>query len=66
MHAGAPPRRGRVLAAQADAAVEDQTDLVGAAEIEVVADQLLEEHAARVGAVSTWVSENSACRIESS
>jgi hypothetical protein len=31
--------------------VEDQADLVGAAEIEVVADQRLEEHAARVRAV---------------
>ena len=50
-HAGAPPRRGRAPAAQAHAAVKDQAGLVGPAEVEVLADQLLKEHAARVGAV---------------
>ena len=45
-HAGAPPRRGGAPAAQADPAVEDQAGLVGPAQVEVVADQLLEEHPA--------------------
>jgi hypothetical protein len=45
-------------------AVEDELDLFGAAEVEIFADHLLEEQAARTGRSSTWVSENSACRIE--
>src|SRR5450755_1084296 len=45
-HTGAPPRGGGAPAAQAHAAVKDEAGLVGPAEVEVVADQLLEEHAA--------------------
>ena len=49
-----------------DAAVEDQPDLVGAADVEVVADDVFEEDPAGHGASSIWVRENSACRIEMS
>jgi hypothetical protein len=44
--ARAPPRRRWALAAYAYLAVEDQAGLVRPAEVEVLADQLLEEHAA--------------------
>ena len=49
-----------------DAALEDQLHLIGPAEVEVLADDFLEEDAARCGRSSTWVSENSACRIDTS
>src|SRR5579859_6688218 len=42
---------GGVLAAQADLTVEDDVDLVRAADVDVVADQLLEEDPARDGPV---------------
>jgi len=45
-HPGAPPRRGRAPATQTHAAVKDQADLVGPAEVKVLADQLLKEHPA--------------------
>jgi hypothetical protein len=49
-----------------DAPVEDQADLVGAADVEVVVQRLLEEDRPDTGRSSIWVSENSACRIDSS
>ena len=45
--AGAEPARGRVLATADDLAAEDQRHLVWAADVEVVADDLLEEDPAR-------------------
>ena len=41
---GAEPARGRRRLAADDAPVEDQRDPVGAADVEVLADDLLEEH----------------------
>ena len=49
-----------------DAPVEDQPDLIGAADVEVVVQDLLEEDPPGDRAVEHWVSENSACRIDSS
>ncbi|MDT7697680.1 MAG: hypothetical protein QOJ30_5 [Pseudonocardiales bacterium] len=43
-HASAEPARGVLAAAAVDAPVEDQADLVGASDVEVVPDDLLEEH----------------------
>jgi hypothetical protein len=40
---GAEPARGRVSTFAADASIEDQADLVGAADVEVVVQDLLEE-----------------------
>ena len=48
---GAEPSRGRVRALAEQVAVEDQPDLVGAADVQVVADHLLEEHPPRHGPV---------------
>ena len=45
---------------------EDETDLIGAADVEVVADDLLEKIRPEVGVSSIWVRENSACRIDRS
>ena len=42
-HPGAEPSRRGARAAAHQAAVEDQADLIGAADVEVVADDLLEE-----------------------
>jgi hypothetical protein len=44
-HAGAEPAGGLVAAAGDDPAVEDHADVVGASDVEVVADDLLEEDA---------------------
>jgi hypothetical protein len=40
-HPGAEPARGRVAPAGPDLSAEDQPNLLGAAEVEVVADHLL-------------------------
>jgi hypothetical protein len=50
----------------ADAAAEDELDLVGAAEVEVVGHQCLEEAAARRGTSKTRVRLTSIWRIDSS
>jgi hypothetical protein len=47
-------------------AVEDQRDLVGAADVEVVAGDLLEKAPPDTGASSIWVKQNSGYRIEMS
>ena len=44
--------------------IKDQLHLAGPADVEILPDHFLEEHPARYGRSSTWVSENSACRIE--
>jgi hypothetical protein len=50
-----------------DAPVEDQADLVGPADIEVVTQDLLKEDPpGNTGRSSICVRENSACRIDSS
>jgi hypothetical protein len=49
-----------------DAPVEDQPDLVGAANVEVVVQDLLKKIRPDTGRSSIWVSENSACRIDGS
>lgn len=54
--AGAEPSRG----APGDPAIKDQLDLVGPAEIEVLADHLFEKQPAVHRRSSTWVRENSA------
>jgi hypothetical protein len=43
-HPGAEPSRGGLLALADDPPVEDQTDLVGAADVEAVPEDLVEEH----------------------
>lgn len=40
--------------------------MAGAADIEVVADDLFEKYPPTTGLSSIWASENSACRIDSS
>jgi len=61
-------QRGRDLLSEGagDPAIEDQLDLLGAAQIEVLTDHLLEEQAAVHRPIEYCVSENSACRIERS
>ena len=46
--------------------LEDQLHLVGTAQVEVFADDLLEENAAAQGRSKIWVKENSACRMDRS
>jgi hypothetical protein len=59
--------RNRPACVALDPAPEDQLHLLGAAEIEVLADHLLEEQASCCGLLSSiWLSENSACRVERS
>src|SRR4249920_4246792 len=65
-HPGAEPGLGAPFPAAVDAASEDQPDLVCAAHVEVVADDMFEEDPPVTGASSIWVRENSACRIETS
>ena len=46
--------------------VVDESELIGAADVEVVADDLLEEDPTEIGVSSIWVRENSAYRIDRS
>jgi hypothetical protein len=50
-HLGPEGAGSRVLAAQADLAIKDDVDPVRAADVDVVADHLLEEDPARHGPV---------------
>jgi hypothetical protein len=50
--------------AAGDLAIEDDLDLVGAAEVELITDRLLKPRAARGGLVEPRVSESSICRTE--
>ena len=65
-HPGLEPSRCRARAAADRTGVEDETDLIGAADVEVVADDLLEEDPTEIGVSSIWVRENSAYRIDRS
>jgi hypothetical protein len=49
-----------------DLAGEDQADPVRAPQIEVVTDELFDEDPPETGLSSIWVSENSACGIDTS
>jgi hypothetical protein len=49
-----------------DVAIEDELDFLGTTEIEFLADDLLENMRPCAGWPSTWVKENSACRIDMS
>jgi hypothetical protein len=66
MTRGAEPSRSQAPFVVLDAAVEDQGDLVGPPGIEVVPDDLLEEHSRGHGLAGIWVRENSACTMEMS
>jgi hypothetical protein len=50
--------------APGDGTLEDQLDAVGAAQVEVFADDFLEELTAMDGRSKTWVRENSICQME--
>ncbi len=63
---GAEPSWGAEASAPEDASVEDEADLVGTTDVEVLADDVFEEHPPDTGRSSTWVRENSACRTETS
>ena len=59
LHPGPEPSRGPVRALAVQAAAEDKGDLVGAADVQVVPDHLLEEDSPRNGAVDPLAPEGS-------
>jgi hypothetical protein len=65
-HPGAEPARGDPWAGASQPAVEDEADLVGAPGVEVVAMTWSTNTRPDTGRSSTWVRQNSTCRIEMS